>query len=36
LYQQFAAQLGRRTTFASDLDRVARARFGQRWGRLRA
>ena len=32
MYQQFAAQLGRRTTFASDLDRVGRARFGQRWG----
>ena len=32
MYQKYAHLLGKRTTYASDLNRVGRQHFGQRWG----
>ena len=32
MYQKYARVLGKRTTYASDIDRVGKQHFGQRWG----
>ena len=32
MYQKYARLLGKRTTYASDIDRVGRQHFGARWG----
>ena len=32
MYQKYARLLGKRTTYASDIDRVGRQHFGPRWG----
>ena len=32
MYQKYASLLGKRTTYASDIDRIGRQHFGPRWG----